>query len=148
MAQCPVVDRMASDRADDREPEARKRDSRRGEMRDTAGQRRRGRDDTDDGVHDRRIPGDAKVAAHAPADEQVAGKAQAARDGEQITAERGAVDPQITGAGDQHADDRKRAPRQHLARNPFSQQAFAERRDDHGMQRHKEDAGRHGRVLQ
>ena len=112
MAERPVVHGVATDRADDGEPEAGKRDRGRGEMRDPTGNGRRRRDDADDGVDDGRVPGDAEIGANATSDEQVSGEAEPAADRQEIAVECSAVEVQVPGAGDDGADERKAPPRE------------------------------------
>ena len=148
MTECPVVHGVPTDRAHERQPEARKRNSWRGEVRDAAGHRRQRSDHAHHRVDDCGVPGDAETRANAPPDEQISGEAETTGDGEEVSAECTAVDAEVSRAGDDRAGDRERATREHLTRNTFSQQAFPEGGHDDRMQRHEEHARRHRCVLE
>ena len=148
MTECPVVHGVPTDRADDRQSEAREGDPWRWKVRNATGHRRQRSDHAHHRVDDRGVAGNTEIRADTPPDEQVSGEAQTAGDGEEVAAECAAVDTEVTRARHDRADDREPDACEHLTRNTFSQQAFPEGRHDDRMQRHEQDARGNRRVLQ
>ena len=96
MAKCPVVHGVPADGADDREPEARQaRPFGEGRCATPPATAVSGGDDAHHRIDDRRVSGNTEIRTDAAPDEQVPGEAESARDGEQVTTERGAVDAEV-----------------------------------------------------
>src|SRR5580700_2955239 len=100
MTESPVVHGVPPDRADHRQPEARKSDAWRWKVGNATGNCRQRRDDADHRVDDRGVAGNTEIRANPAPDEQVSGQAQAAGDCEEIAAECAAVDADVTRARD------------------------------------------------